>query len=266
MPATRVQGSGRHMIAGTVAANDLRRRLALALDFDDSVEALRWAGRLKDVFGVVKVGLELFSAAGPSVVAGLVEDGFLVFTDLKLADIPSTTRKAARVLGALGATYLTVHVFSGPATLRAAVEGFAEGAERAALPAPVTLGVTVLTSEAEAPWQVLQERVRAAADAGCGGVVCATSDLAVVNEVAPHLVRVVPGIRLAGAGADDQMRTSTPGVAFRAGADVLVVGRAVTQATDPGAAAAAIMAELAAAVSTSGGALRAGPVSPGLSE
>jgi len=251
------------MIAGA-APNDLRRRLALALDFDDSVEALRWAGRLKDVFGVVKVGLELFSAAGPSVVAGLVEDGFLVFTDLKLADIPTTTRKAARVLGALGATYLTVHVFSGPATLRAAVEGFAEGAQRAALPPPVTLGVTVLTSEAEAPLQLLRERVSAAAEAGCGGIVCAASDLGVANEVAPRLVKVVPGIRVAGAGPDDQMRTSTPGDALRAGADVLVVGRAVTRAADPGAAAAAIMAELAATVSASGGALGAGGGEGGL--
>ena len=84
----------------------------------------------------LKVGLELFSASGPSVVAALVEDGFQVFIDLKLSDIPTTTRKAARVLGALGATYLTVHVSAGPSSLRAGVEGFADGAERGGLPAP----------------------------------------------------------------------------------------------------------------------------------
>jgi len=235
------------MIAGTVA-NDLRRRLALALDFDDSVEALRWAGRLQDVFGVAKVGLELFSAAGPSVVAGLVEDGFQVFIDMKLADIPTTTHKAARVLGALGASYLTVHLWAGPATVSSAVEGFAEGAERAGLPVPVTLGVTVLTSAADAPVELLQHRARVAFEAGCGGIVCAAPDLAVASAVAPELLKVVPGIRLSGDTADDQRRTATPGEAISAGADVLVVGRAVTQATDPDRAAATVMAELATAV------------------
>ena len=206
------------MIACTVST-ELRHRLALALDFDDSVEALRWAARLKNYFGVAKVGLELFSAAGPSAVAALVEEGFQVFVDLKLADIPTTTRKASRVLGALGATYLTVHVSAGPSTLLAAVEGFAEGAERAGLPAPMTLGITVLTSESDAPAELLRSRVRAAAAAGCGGIVCAAPDLAEAIAAGPSLLRVVPGIRLVGGGAHDQGRTATPGEALRAGAE-----------------------------------------------
>jgi orotidine-5'-phosphate decarboxylase len=223
----------------------VRRRLALALDFDDSVLALRWAVRLKGSFGVAKVGLELFSAAGPSVVAALVEEGFQVFIDLKLADIPTTTRKAARVLGALGATYLTLHVSAGPSSLRAGVEGLAQGAERGGLPAPVALGVTILTSEADAPRDLLRARVRAAAEAGCGGIVCAAPDLAEVKAEAPRLLTAVPGIRLAGEGTHDQARATTPGEAARAGADLLIVGRAVTEAADPESAAEEIMAELA---------------------
>jgi orotidine-5'-phosphate decarboxylase len=230
----------------TRANDDLRQRLALALDFDDSVVALRWAARLGASFGVAKVGLELFSAAGPSVVAALVEDGFKVFVDLKLADIPTTTRKAARVLGALGASYLSLHLSAGAATVRAGVEGLAEGAERGGLPTPVALGVTILTSDVEAPSELLRARVRTADEAGCGGVVCAAPDLAEVEAVAPRLITVVPGIRLAGEGTHDQGRAATPGDAARAGADLLVIGRAVTAAADPEAAVEQIVAELAA--------------------
>ncbi|HUB68873.1 MAG TPA: orotidine-5'-phosphate decarboxylase [Acidimicrobiales bacterium] len=230
----------------------IRSRLALALDFDDSVVALRWAARLKDYFGVAKVGLELFSASGPSVVAGLVGDGFEVFIDLKLADIPNTTRRAARVLGSLGASYLTVHASAGTGTLRAGVEGFAEGAESAGFPVPVTLAVTVLTSDPDASPELLRARVRTACEAGCGGVVCAAPDLAEVNAAGPGLLKVVPGIRLAGSAAHDQSRTATPGEAMRAGAGILVIGRAVTDAPDPVSAAEAIVDELSAAVPAGG--------------
>lgn len=233
---------------GWAARDGVRRRLALALDFDDSVLALRWALRLKDYFGVAKVGLELFSASGPSVVAALVEDGFQVFLDLKVADIPTTTRKAARVIGALGASYLTIHASAGVAALRAGVEGFADGAERAGLIAPVVLGVTILTSESDAPAELLRSRVRAADEAGCGGIVCAAADVVEARAVAPRLLTVVPGIRLAGEGTHDQSRAATPAQAARAGADVLVIGRAVTEAAEPEVAAEQIMAEVAAVV------------------
>ena len=226
---------------------DARARLALALDFDDSVEAMRWALRLKGYFGVAKVGLELFSAAGPSVVTELVEAGFKVFVDLKLADIPTTTRKAARVLGAIGASYLTVHTCTGPATLAAGVEGLLQGAARAGLPAPVPLGVTVLTSEADAPADVLAARVALARDAGCRGIVCAAPDLLLARGVAPELLTVVPGIRRAGAGRHDQARAATPAEALARGADLLVVGRTVTEAADPETAAAEVLEEVAAA-------------------
>jgi orotidine-5'-phosphate decarboxylase len=231
-------------------SEDLRRRLALALDFDDSVVAMRWANHLKDYFGVAKVGLELFCAAGPSAVTELVDAGFRVFADMKLADIPTVTRKAARVLGALGVSYLTIHTSAGLASLRAGVEGLAEGAERGGMPAPVALGVTVLTSEAEAPAALLRARVDVALEAGCGGVVCAAADLSEVKALAPALFTVVPGIRLPGGGTHDQGRAATPSEAVRAGADVLVIGRAVTEARTPKSAAAAVVAELSAALAS----------------
>ncbi|MGO9658315.1 MAG: orotidine-5'-phosphate decarboxylase [Acidimicrobiales bacterium] len=227
----------------------VRQRLVLALDVDDSVLAMRWASRLRPWFGVAKVGLELFSAAGPTAIGALLEGGFKVFVDLKMADIPNTTRRAARVLGALGVSFLTVHASAGPATLEAAVQGLAEGAERAGLAPPVALGVTVLTSEAEAPADLLRARVASARDAGCGGVVCAAADLDEVKAVAPGLLTVVPGIRPAGTDRHDQGRAATPGHAIRHGADMLVIGRAVTGAEDPEKAALSIVEEVSDALS-----------------
>jgi len=226
------------------APGAVRERLALALDFDDSVVAMRWATRLRGYFAVAKVGLELFSAAGPAVVAELVEAGFKVFVDLKMADIPNTTRKAARVLGSLGVSYLTVHTSAGEATLRAGVEGLAAGAERAGLADPVALGVTVLTSEDHAPAELLRARLELAQLAGCGGYVCGGPDLAEARAAVPGLLAVVPGLRLAGDAAHDHGRTSTPGQAARSGAGLLVIGRAVTQAAVPEEAAQAVVADV----------------------
>lgn len=222
----------------------LRNRLALALDVDDAVEAQRLAKELSPWFGVAKVGLELFSASGPGVVQMLIDDGYRVFLDVKLADIPTTVRKAARVLGALGVSYLTLHAFAGPAVLRAGVEGLTEGAERAGLEPPAALAVTVLTSDADAPPHILAKRVTAAVEAGCAGVVCAASDVAEVKAIAPRLITVVPGLRPAGTPVHDQARAATPVDALAAGADILVIGRAVTAAGDRAAAAAELVSSL----------------------
>jgi len=222
-------------------------RLALALDTDDVVAALRMARSLAPWFGTAKVGLELFSAAGPDAVASLGNLGYQVFVDLKMFDIPTTVHRASRVIGSLGGSYLTVHAAGGQPMLAAAVQGLAEGADRAGLQAPMALAVTVLTSEADAPAHVLGERVELAVAAGCGGVVCAATDLAVVRSAGPGLHTVVPGIRPTGGSVDDQRRIATPGTAIAAGADLLVVGRAVTGSTDPSASAIAIVAEVMAA-------------------
>jgi orotidine-5'-phosphate decarboxylase len=146
--------------APTAAPQAVRDRLALALDLDDLVAATRMARAMQPYFGVVKVGLELFSATGPDAVGVLAEMGYKVFLDVKLHDIPNTVEKAARVLGSLGASYLTLHAFGGADMMRAGVEGLSLGAEAAGLPSPTALAVTVLTSDRDAPPHILPKRVR----------------------------------------------------------------------------------------------------------
>ena len=219
--------------------------MAVALDVDDAVAALRLARELRPFVGIAKVGLELYSAAGPDIVSALSELGFEVFCDLKFHDIPTTVGRAARVVGALGATYLNFHAQGGTAMLTAGVEGFLSGAADAGLPTPVPLAVTILTSDADAPAEVLGARVSAAIEAGCAGVVCAATDLPEVRRLGPELITVVPGIRPAGAALDDQARVAGPAEAIAMGADVLVIGRPITHAPSPAAAAAEILASIA---------------------
>lgn len=233
--------------AGAVP-DEVRRRLALPLDVDDLVEALRLAKQLRPWYGVAKVGLELYSAVGPDVIEALVEQEYSVFVDLKMFDIPTTVNRAARVIGALGANYLTIHARDDAATLRAGVEGLRDGAAAAGLDDPIALAVTVLTSDKGAPAHVMPRRAALAVETGCRGIVCAADDLAVARQIAPRLIRVVPGIRPADASVDDQARPATPGDAIRAGADLLVVGRPVTHADDPERAAAAVAGDVAAAL------------------
>ena len=223
----------------------LRDALCLVLDVDDLVAARRTAAALAPWFGTVKVGLELFSAAGPDAVAGFVEAGFRVFCDLKLHDIPNTVGSAARVLGSSGARWVTVHTSGGEAMLRAAVDSMAEGAAAVGAEAPGVLGVTVLTSDETAGRSILEQRCELAVVTGCAGIVCAAPDLPVTDPWADRLVRVVPGIRMPGGDAHDQARVASPRDALAAGADLLVVGRAVTAARDPQVAAAELVAHLA---------------------
>jgi orotidine-5'-phosphate decarboxylase len=219
-------------------------KLALALDLDDLVEALRLARMLRPYFGVAKVGLELYCAAGPEAVSSLAHAGYDVFVDLKLLDIPSIVQKSSKVLGSIGARYLTLHARGDSAMLRAGVEGFREGAHAAGLPEPVPLAVTVLTSDDTAPPHVVPHRIALAVESGCAGIVCAATDVKEAKELAPRLKAVVPGIRPPGADAHDQARVATPSEALAAGADLLVIGRAVTQSDDPVVAAERIVAEL----------------------
>ncbi|HEX2118988.1 MAG TPA: orotidine-5'-phosphate decarboxylase [Acidimicrobiales bacterium] len=221
-----------------------RDRLVLALDVDDLVVALRLARNLQPWFATAKVGLELFTASGPDAVSAVADQGYDVFLDLKLHDIPTTVRKAARVVGALGARYLTLHARSGPVMLRAGVEGLVEGAEGAGMPHPTALAVTILTSDGDAPAHILGHRVAAAVEAGCGGLVLAADDVREAKQLAPRLLTVVPGIRMVPADAHDQARPATPRQALDVGADLLVVGRTVTASSDPPAAAAALVASL----------------------
>ena len=225
---------------------EVRRRLCLVLDVDDLVAARRTADLLAPWFGTVKVGLELFSAAGPEAVTSFAEAGFDVFCDLKLHDIPNTVGSAARVLGALGARWVTVHASGGGPMLRAAVEGLAVGAVAAGVATPGALGVTILTSDEVAGGDVLGACCELVAASGCEGIVCAAPDLAATDPWSDRLVRVVPGIRMPGEATHDQARVASPRDALTAGADLLVVGRAVTAADDPTAAASAIVDNLMA--------------------
>ncbi|MEA2826860.1 MAG: orotidine-5-phosphate decarboxylase, partial [Actinomycetota bacterium] len=170
--------------------------------------------------------------------------GFKVFLDLKLHDIPTTVRKSARVVGALGASYLTLHARAGAVMLRAGVEGLKEGAAAGGLAEPTALAVTILTSDADAPAHILGGRVAAAVESGCGGVIVAAADVHEAKQLAPRLLAVVPGIRLPSGDPHDQARAATPRDAFLVGADMLVIGRAVTAAADPPAAAAALHAAI----------------------
>ncbi len=233
--------------AGTAPASEglppeLRARMALALDVDDLVHGLRLARQLSPWFGVAKVGLELYTAAGPDAVGTMLDNGFDVFLDMKLYDIPTTVNKSAAVCGALGATYLTIHAQGGSTMLKAGVEGFQEGARNAGLEEPTAVAITVLTSDADAPDHIVPNRLRLAVEAGCKSIVCSGPDLKNVRELAPRLQRVVPGIRAEGAERHDQPLAVTPQEALAGGADLLVVGRAVTLADDPVAAAAALFA------------------------
>ena len=228
-----------------------RDRLALALDVDDLAVAVALADRLHPWFSVVKVGLELFAGAGPAAVEKLAAPGRSIFLDIKLHDIPTTVGKAARQVGRLGVGFVTLHTAGGVEMLRAGVEGLAAGAADAGFDRPVALGVTVLTSDADA--SAFPARLEAAVAGGCGGVVCSVRELPAVQRfrgtppnprVGSRLLAVVPGIRLPGGPAHDQARVGSPADAIAAGADLLVIGRAVTAAPDPEEAAAALSAAM----------------------
>jgi orotidine-5'-phosphate decarboxylase len=235
---------------GAEVPEAVRDKLALVLDTDDLVAGMRLARELRPWFGTVKLGLELYSAVGPPAVASMTELGYEVFCDLKLHDIPTTVGRAARVLGSIGVTYLTLHAQGGPEMLRAGVEGLMTGAAEADLSTPMALAVTVLTSDETAPPHILPKRVQLAVEAGCGGIVCAAADVREAKHYGPRLVAAVPGIRLAGTPTHDQARVATPAEAIAGGADLLVIGRAVSAADDPAEAAAAIASEVAAALET----------------
>ncbi|MET7772404.1 orotidine-5'-phosphate decarboxylase [Nocardia sp. NPDC005366] len=221
-----------------------RSRLAIALDTSDLDAAVSLARDVQPSIGIAKVGLQLFSAAGQKAVEQIRELGMDVFLDVKLHDIPNTVFGASRVLGSLGARYLTVHASGGVEMLQAAVSGLDEGARIAGVAAPTVLAVTVLTSDPNATEEVLRGRVEAAVSANCGGIVCAASDLTVVRTVAPKILTVVPGIRPTDTPTHDQARVATPQSAIQSGADILVIGRAVTNADSPAEAAKRIVEEV----------------------
>jgi len=239
----------------TAPATEPADRIILALDRPDAAAALALASAIP-ALRWVKVGLELFSAAGPAVVAQLREQDLRVFLDLKFHDIPATMAGACRSADRLGAGLITVHGCAGAEALAAAEAGAIEGAAAAGLEVPTLLAVTVLTSwpperfAAELaiaePIPVHVNRLAALASAaGIGGCVCSPHEVAALRQAHPQpFTLVTPGIRPAGSAVGDQARVMTPAQAIRAGASQLVIGRPISAAADPAEAFAACCREL----------------------
>lgn len=230
------------------------RRIIVALDFSAAAEAEALAARLDPQLCRLKVGKELFTAAGPQLVERFVRAGFDVFLDLKYHDIPNTVASACRAAADLGVWMLNVHALGGRAMLEAARDALGSRPQP-----PLLIAVTVLTSLVardledfgirEAPEGMVVRLAGLAQSCGLDGVVCSPREVPVLrNRFGRELELVTPGVRPRGAAADDQQRTTTPAEAIAAGADYLVIGRPVTRAADPIAALRAIEVEVDAAL------------------
>lgn len=228
--------------------------IIVALDLPGD-EALALADALRGRVQWLKVGMTLFYAEGPQIVAALREKGFDVFVDLKLHDIPHQVSGAAASVARLGAGMLTVHASGGAEMMRAAVEASRRTAEEVGLPAPAVLAVTVLTSMDDAGLaevgvaRAASEQVRAlaslASDAGVDGVVCSPQEAAEMRALlGDEALIVTPGVRPLWAETGDQARVATPELALLAGASHLVIGRPITGAPVPPEAVARILAEI----------------------
>jgi orotidine-5'-phosphate decarboxylase len=225
-------------------AAERRNPLIVALDTSDPRRAEKLAAAVSGDVAFLKVGLELFTAAGPAVV-DQVRVHAPVFLDLKLHDIPTTVGRAARNAGRLGPALMTVHALGGPDMVEAAVDGAARGAIEAGLPAPTVLAVSVLSSVAGEGLASPASLAFEAVAAGAGGVVASGEHVPEVRQaVAPSVLVVVPGVRPGGQPANDHVRILSPGEALELGADLIVVGRPITDASDPAAAARAVLREV----------------------
>ena len=225
-------------------------RVIVALDYPDADSALAFAARVAPTHCRLKVGMELFTAAGPAVVSNLVSRGFDVFLDLKFHDIPTTVARACAQAAELGVWMLNVHALGGKKMLLAAREAVERSKHR-----PFLIGVTLLTSHGESDladigWEPgaaghVARLATIAHACGLDGVVCSpqeTPDLR--RRFGRDFLLVTPGVRPVGAAMDDQNRTRTPAEAVADGSDYLVIGRPITRASDPVSALAAINSEI----------------------
>ena len=227
-----------------------RDRLIVALDVSSAAEARKIVTAVGNSAATFKVGKQLFTAEGPVLVRDLVASGRKVFLDLKFHDIPNTVAGAVSEAAKLKVSMLTVHASGGTKMLKAASEAASESANK-----PLVLGVTVLTSlnEADLQEQGITDGVQAhvlrlaglALQARCGGIVASAQEASHLRQMlGTGFVIVTPGVRPAGSDVGDQARVVTPKAALEAGANHIVVGRPITAARDPGAAAAAILDQL----------------------
>ncbi len=214
-------------------------KIIVALDYSEGDQALALAKRLDPALCRLKVGKELFTAAGPDLVKSLVDAGFGVFLDLKFHDIPNTVASAVKAAARLGVWMVNVHASGGGKMMAAAREALEGAANR-----PKLIAVTVLTSMSRGdlaeigldvePRQQVRRLAKLTQDAGLDGVVCSAQEAAMLKgELGRDFLLVTPGIRPADASTDDQSRIMTPAAAIAAGSDYLVIGRPITKAADP---------------------------------
>jgi orotidine-5'-phosphate decarboxylase len=245
-----------HEFRFTMVGMTMRDKLIVALDLPTGDAATRMAEKLHGRVGMFKVGSELFTAEGPVPVRYLVATGHRVFLDLKFHDIPNTVRAAAREAAELGVSMVNVHASGGRKMMEAALEGArAVGTVAGSEARPKVLAVTILTSleirdleelgVSGTPVEAVIRLARLAQSSGLDGVVASAREISALRQACgPDFLIVTPGIRPASAATNDQARIATPASAIAAGADYLVVGRPITGAPDPVAAADAIVAEM----------------------
>jgi len=238
---------------------EVRNPIVVALDVDTAGESLDLARRLRGTVGMFKVGKQLFTASGQSVVRELLAMGEKVFLDLKFHDIPNTVAMAGIEAARMGVSIFNLHASGGSEMMRKTVAAVSDTCAREGLVRPLILGVTVLTSQSRESLaevgidQPVEEQVvrlaRLGAAAGIDGVVASPHEIIPIRAAVktPDFVILTPGVRPAGAALNDQKRVMTPGEAIRAGANFLVIGRPITAAADPLGAAQAILAEIEAA-------------------
>jgi len=228
----------------------MRNPIIVALDVPDAEAALHLARQLAPAVGAFKIGKELFVGAGPEIVRAIRDEGGAVFLDLKFHDIPNTVASAVAAAARLDVAMLTIHA-SGGRNMMAAAEAAAQEGENP----PLVLGVTVLTSMdgndlneigiSDGPATQVERLAQLAKEAGLRGLVCSPREISTLRKMLPREVQLVtPGIRPKGSEADDQKRTCTPADAITAGSDWLVIGRPITAAQNPRAAAETILEEL----------------------
>ncbi len=234
----------------TLTSLPARERLIVALDVSSAEEARELVTAVGDSAATFKIGKQLFTAEGPALVRDLIDSGRKVFLDLKFHDIPNTVAGAVSEAAKLKVSMLTVHASGGTKMLKAAAEAASQSDSK-----PLVLGVTVLTSlnEADLQEQGITDGIQAhvlrlaglALQAGCGGIVASAQEAAHLRQtLGTGFAIVTPGVRPAGGEVGDQARVVTPREAMAAGASHIVVGRPITAASDPAAAAASIVSEL----------------------
>ena len=236
-----------------------KERLIFALDVDELAQARRWVRELRNHVGVFKVGKQLFTRCGPEVVTMIRDEGGEIFLDLKYHDIPNTVAMAGIEACRLGVKMFNVHALGGREMMSETARKAKESCHAAGLAAPLLLAVTILTSSTDATLreigidrpvaEMVPRLAKLAQEAGCGGVVASPLEVRQIRVACgPEFKIVTPGVRPAFASADDQKRIMTPGEAISAGADYLVIGRPISAAAEPMAAAQMILDEIAAAL------------------